>query len=204
MHSIIFGCTITRIDGGDSMDQFDTTLEAFIEGAGWLAPLLFVLLHLFRPFFFLPVIVVCIAGGILFGFIEGAILSFIGLSLMSLVSYLLVMKFPKFREKVSRAKEKVFSDKTISVSQVMILRIMPFVHFHLLSLYLIEMAKSFKEYMYFSMLGVILPAILYTAFGEIITELPWYLTTLLFAFLASIYLYIGKLNNSTPPSSSET
>jgi len=187
------------------MDQFDTTLEAFIESAGWLAPLLFVLLHLFRPFFFLPVIVVCIAGGILFGFVEGAILSFVGLSLMSFVSYLLVMKFPKFREKVSRAKEKVFSDKTISVSQVMILRIMPFVHFHLLSLYLIEMAKSFKEYMYFSMLGVILPAILYTAFGEIITELPWYLTTLLFALLAGIYLYIGKLNNnSATPSSSET
>ena len=178
------------------MGQFDTTLEAFIESAGWLAPLLFVLLHLFRPFFFLPVIVVCIAGGILFGFIEGAILSFVGLSLMSLVSYLLVMKFPKFREKVSRAKEKVFSNKTISVSQVMILRIMPFVHFHLLSLYLMEMAKSFREYMYFSLFGLILPAILYTAFGEIITELPWYLTVAILLTLVIIFRLIGKANRT--------
>ncbi|WP_017378603.1 TVP38/TMEM64 family protein [Paenisporosarcina sp. TG-14] len=178
------------------MDQFDQSLETLIEGAGWLAPLLFVLLHLFRPFFFLPVIVVCIAGGVLFGFIKGTLLSFIGLSLMSLVSYLLVIKFPKFRNKITRLKEKMFPGQTISVSQVMILRIMPFVHFHLLSLYLIDMAKSFKEYMYYSLLGLIMPAILYTAFGNVITELPWYLTAILFLFLGGIYLYIGKFNKT--------
>jgi len=178
------------------MDQFDQSLETLIEGAGWLAPLLFVLLHLFRPFFFLPVIVVCIAGGVLFGLVKGTLLSFIGLSLMSLVSYLLVIKFPKFRNKVSRLKEKMFPGQTISVSQVMILRIMPFVHFHLLSLYLIEMARSFKEYMYYSLLGLIMPAILYTAFGNVITELPWYLTAILFLFLGGIYFYVGKLNKA--------
>ncbi|WP_019414385.1 TVP38/TMEM64 family protein [Paenisporosarcina sp. TG20] len=178
------------------MDQFDQTLASFIEAAGWLAPVFFVLLHLFRPLLFIPVIVVCIAGGVLFGFLQGAVLSFIGLSLMSLVSYLLVNKFPKFQEKVSRLKEKVFKDRTISVSQVMILRIMPFVHFHLLSLYLMEMSKTFKEYMYYSLLGLIMPAVLYTAFGEIITELPWYLTGLMFIILIIIYFYIAKQNDS--------
>ncbi|MET0787010.1 MAG: VTT domain-containing protein [Paenisporosarcina sp.] len=176
------------------MDQFDKTLQTFLESAGWLAPILFVLLHLLRPFFFLPVIVVCIAGGVLFGFFEGAILSFIGLSLMSLVSYLLVMKFPKFRAKITKLKEKMFKDNSLSVSQVMILRIMPFVHFHLLSLYLIEMSKTLKEYMIFSMLGVIMPAILYTAFGEVITELPWYLSVLLLFILGTIFMYIGNRN----------
>ncbi|MGK7377486.1 TVP38/TMEM64 family protein [Planococcus sp. 1R117A] len=176
------------------MEQFEYTLETFIEGFGWLAPLLFVLLHLLRPLLFLPVILVCVIGGLVFGFWEGALLSFIGLSLMSLVSYLLVNKFPKFRKKISDLKNRMFSDRKISVGQVMILRIMPFVHFHLLSLYLMEMTKTRKEYMYYSMLGLIAPAIIYTAFGEAITEFPWYVSLTLFLVLALVYVVIGKMN----------
>lgn len=178
------------------MEPFDHSLEAFISSAGWLAPFLFVLLHIIRPFLFLPVIILCIAGGVLFGFIEGAILSFVGLSLMTLLSYVLVDKFPKFRAKMSRLKNKFFHDRTISVSQVMVLRIMPFIHFHLLSLYLMESTKSFKEYMGYSVVGVILPAVLYTAFGQVITELSWLSTALLFIILALIYSLFGKLNKT--------
>ncbi|MDG5472532.1 VTT domain-containing protein [Jeotgalibacillus sp. ET6] len=178
------------------MDQFDQSLEVFIESAGWLAPVLFVLLHVLRPFFFLPVIVVCIAGGVLFGFLEGSLLSFIGLSLMSLLSYLLVHKFPGFKKRLTRLKYKVFKDRKVTVSQVMVLRIMPFVHFHLLSLYLIEMSASFKEYLYFSLLGLIMPAVFYTAFGQVITELPWYLTILLLFVLIGIFQILGRMNKS--------
>lgn len=179
------------------MDQFDHSLEVFIDGAGWFAPILFVLLHLFRPLFFIPVIVVCIAGGVLFGFVKGAILSFIGLSLMCFASYLLINQFPKFHHGLTRMKEKLLkNDQRISVGQVMVLRIMPFVHFHLLSFYLMEITKSFKEYMYYSVLGVIMPAILYTAFGEAITELSWYSTALLFFLLVVIYSSLGKWNKS--------
>ncbi|GGM24557.1 hypothetical protein GCM10011351_07920 [Paraliobacillus quinghaiensis] len=177
------------------MDQFDQSLEMFINGAGWLAPVLFVLLHVLRPLFFLPVIVVCIAGGVLFGLVEGAILSLIGLSLMSLISYKLVNRFPKFRRNVTRLKEKVFPNRILTVGQVMVLRVMPFVHFHLLSLYLMEMTKSFKDYMYYSVLGLISPAILYTAFGEAITELPWYVTITLVIFLVGLYKYLDRRNN---------
>lgn len=175
------------------MDQFDHSLELLIEGAGWLAPLLFITLHLIRPFLFLPVIVVCIAGGVLFGFVEGTILSFIGLTLMSIISYYLVNKFPSFKKGVARLKNKVFQDRTLTVSQVMVLRIMPFIHFHLLSLYLMEMTTNFKDYVYYSAAGLVLPSILYTAFGEAITELPWYGTALLFSVLLSVYLLIGKI-----------
>lgn len=180
------------------MDQFDQSLEMFIENAGWLAPILFVLLHIIRPFLFLPVIAVCVAGGVLFGFVEGAVLSFIGLSLMSFISYFLVTKLSRFRGKLSLLQEKFFHGRTLSVGQVMILRIMPFVHFHLLSFYLIEMTKSLKEYTVYSLLGLILPAVLYTAFGEAITELPWYATSLIFLFLAVLYQVIDKLNKSRP------
>nr|WP_239584230.1 VTT domain-containing protein [Aquibacillus albus] len=168
-----------------------------MEGAGWLAPILFILLHVFRPFFFLPVIVVCITGGVLFGFVEGAILSFIGLSLMSLITYPLIKKIPWFRRGISRLKGKfIHNERTISVGQVMILRIMPFIHFHLLSFFLMEMTKSFKEYMYYSVLGLIMPAILFTAFGEAIRELPWYATMIMFLILGVILICIDKWNRS--------
>ncbi|AIY04665.1 hypothetical protein Plano_0700 [Planococcus sp. PAMC 21323] len=182
------------------MDQFDQSLEVFMDNVGWLAPFLFILLHLLRPLLFLPVIAVCIAGGYLFGFFEGAFLSFIGLTLMSWVSYILVNKFPKFQAKMSRLKDKIFPDRTLSVAQVMILRIMPFVHFHLLSLYLMEMTKSLKEYMVISALGLIAPAVLYTAFGRAISELPWYLTLSMFLLLAVVFSFIEKFQNSRPDS----
>ena len=178
------------------MDQFDQSLEVFMDNVGWLAPFLFILLHLLRPLLFLPVIAICIAGGYLFGFLEGAFLSFVGLTLMSLVSYMLVNKFPKFREKMSRLKDKIFPDRTLSVAQVMILRIMPFVHFHLLSLYLMEMTKSRKEYMVISALGLIAPAVLYTAFGQAISEFPWYTSVSMFLLLAAIFSFIEKWQNS--------
>jgi len=174
------------------MESFNEAIPRLIEDAGWLAPVLFILLHLIRPLLFIPVIVVCIAGGFLFGFVYGTIYSIIGLSLMSLFFFKLVDIFPQFRERVLRLKEKVFKDRMITVGQVMILRMMPFIHFHLLSLYLMEMTSSFKEYMRYSILGVVLPSMLYTAFGQAITEMPWYLAIIFFGILAIIFSYLGK------------
>ncbi|MTD29833.1 TVP38/TMEM64 family protein [Planomicrobium sp. YIM 101495] len=174
------------------MDSFNQSLGEFIENAGWLAPVFFVVLHLIRPFLFLPVIVVCVAGGLLFGFVEGALLSFIGLSLMGIISYLLVERMPKFRAKLTPLKKKLFGERKVSVGQVMLLRVMPFVHFHLLSLFLIESTRSFKEYAYFSILGMVMPAVLYTAFGQAIAEFSWIGSLLFFAVLLIAYIGIEK------------
>ncbi|CQR47976.1 SNARE associated Golgi protein [Paraliobacillus sp. PM-2] len=176
------------------MEQVNQSIEAFIDYAGWYAPLLFVVLHIIRPILFIPVIVVCIAGGVVFGFVEGAILSLIGLSLMSLLTYKVVYKFPKLRQSIARLKKKIFQDRMISVSQVMVLRIMPFVHFHLLSFYLMEMTNNLKGYMYYSILGLIAPAVIYTAFGEAITAFPWYVTICFFFILVLIYYFIDRRN----------
>lgn len=176
------------------MDQINHSIELFIDQAGWFAPILFVLLHVIRPILFIPVIVVCIAGGVLFGFIEGAILSLIGLSIMSILSYKVVHHFPKLHNYIAKLKQKMFQDRTMTVSQVMVLRITPFVHFHLLSFYLMEMTEDFREYTYYSILGLIAPAIIYTAFGEAITGFPWYITIFFFAILVLIYYLIDKKN----------
>ncbi|UTR15560.1 TVP38/TMEM64 family protein [Salipaludibacillus sp. LMS25] len=174
------------------MEAFNEAIPQLIDEAGWLGPALFIILHLIRPLLFIPVIVVCIIGGYLFGFFYGTLYSIIGLSLMSLGFYKLINLFPFFHKRIIKLKQKVFKDRLLTIGQVMILRMMPFVHFHLLSLYLIDMTKTYREYMIYSIGGVIFPSMLYTAFGQGITELPWYLSLIFFGLLAMIFSYLGK------------
>ncbi|WP_422122582.1 TVP38/TMEM64 family protein [Planococcus sp. X10-3] len=176
------------------MDQFDDSVKIFIENAGWMAPIFFLLLHLVRPILFLPVIAVCVLGGVAFGFVQGAVLSYAGLLLMSAIVYLMLKHLPKSHQKMTKLKERIFTDRTLSVGQVMLLRIMPFVHFQLLCFYLMDMTRNFKEYMYYSALGLTLPAIVYTAFGQSITEFPWYLTLAFLVLLVAIFLAIDRYN----------
>lgn len=180
------------------MDQLDNWIEALIENAGWMAPILFLLLHLLRPLLFLPVIAVCVLGGVAFGFFQGAVLSYFGLLLMSAITYLLLNHLPEFHIKMTKLKERVFGRRTLSVGQVMILRIMPFVHFHLLCFYLMDMTKNFKEYMYYSALGVTLPAVVYTAFGQSIAEFPWYMTLAFLFVLIAIFAAIDHFHKVHP------
>ena len=178
------------------MDQFDDSVKVFIENAGWMAPIFFLLLHLMRPFLFLPVIAVCVLGGVAFGFVQGAVLSYAGLLLMSSIVYFMLKRMPKFHQKMTDLKERIFTDRTLSVGQVMLLRIMPFVHFQLLCFYLMDMTKNFKEYMYYSALGLTLPAIVYTAFGQSITEFPWYMTLVFLFVLIAIFLAIDRYHKT--------
>lgn len=181
------------------MENFLFDLETFINNMGWFAPPIFVLLHILRPLFFLPVIVVCIAGGVLFGFWQGALFNFFGLGSMNLVFYFIIRKMPKFEAKMNQLKNKMLPDRTLTVGQVMILRIMPFIHFHLLSFYLMKMTKNLKEYMYYALLGVLLPSIIYTAFGDVITEFPWYMTLLMFVVLVFLYTLLNKFQQFRLP-----
>ncbi|WP_147803431.1 TVP38/TMEM64 family protein [Alkalicoccus halolimnae] len=174
------------------MESIQNAVFNAIEYTGWLAPILFILLHLLRPLLFLPVVLVCMAGGYFFGFWAGTVYSIIGLTLMSAVFYWIVNRFPGFQQRVAKMKRKVFQDREMTLVQVMILRMMPFVHFHLLSLYLIEMTQNFRNYMYFSTAGIILPSIMFTGFGHILMELSWGYALIIIALLGLLFVYIGR------------
>ncbi|RNA70295.1 TVP38/TMEM64 family protein [Alteribacter keqinensis] len=174
------------------MNDFIEGIPTIIERAGWLAPLIFILLHLIRPFLFLPVIVVCIAGGYFFGFFYGSLYSLVGLTLMSFFFYKVVDYFPSIRTRFSKMKQRIFKNRQLTLGQVMILRMLPFVHFHLLSLYLMEMTSSFKEYMKYSFGGLILPAMLFTAFGQAISEMSLTGSLITIGGLAVIFYLMGQ------------
>ena len=92
----------------------------------------------------------------------------------------------------------------MTIGQVMILRVMPFVHFHLLSIYLMDMTRSYREYMQYSILGVITPALLYTAFGEAMEEMPWFVSVTFLSVLLALYALLERRNKNRHPESSES
>lgn len=172
-----------------SVDSFTYVIEQ----SGWLAPLLFIMLHIFRQLFFIPVLLVCLLGGYLFGIVYGTIYSIFGLTAISFVFYFLAGFFPGLLSKLTRLKEKWFKNyHKLSFMQILVLRLVPFVHFHLVSLYLMEMSSNFKEYAKYSFYASIPPAFIFTAFGHLIHELPLISSVVLIILLLILFHFIGR------------
>lgn len=174
------------------LEQLSESIPLFIEKSGFIAPLLFVLFHLIRPLLFLPVIFVCMVGGYLFGVIYGSIFSIVGLTLMCIIFYFVAKKFPNFLSKFAKMNKKMLKKGPLTMNQIMVLRMVPFAHFHLLSLYILDQTNNFKEYTRYSFLGVIAPSIIFTSFGQMIVDLPLFYSGVLLLFLTIIFFGVRK------------
>lgn len=163
-------------------------------GAGSVfAPFIFIIFHLLRQFFFIPVAVICISGGILFGPLAGTVYSIVGLSLSSFLFYGVINRFLKTRERLLKMKNKLFGKRNLNVPQITILRLIPFIHYHLLSLCLMENKQGFKGFAYYSFLSNIPLAFFYTVFGSYISEFsPSMALILLLSLTVLIYLLREK------------
>ncbi len=177
-----------------SMEFLGNYLLAFIEKGGLFAPILFISFHLLRPLFFLPVIFICISGGILFGAIAGTLYSLIGITLSSVIFYFFVYRMPKSMQRFQKIKGKVIGKQTaLTTSQIALLRLIPFIHFHLLSLCLLEISSSWKDYTKSSLLSNIPLAFIYTFIGQWISNLtPLYVGLCLLILLPCIYMLRRK------------
>jgi uncharacterized membrane protein YdjX (TVP38/TMEM64 family) len=143
-----------------------------VSSYGAYAPLLFIFLHLLRQFLFLPVGLICVLGGLLFGVVFGTIYSVIGVTLVSMCFYGIVKRLPKAFNKIFHLKERWLGKRSqLSVGQITILRMIPFIHFHLISLCIIEITSTFKEYTKTSLYTNVPLALLYTAFGSWISQM---------------------------------
>ncbi|QSS99186.1 TVP38/TMEM64 family protein [Pontibacillus sp. ALD_SL1] len=176
------------------MNQFGTVAMTVLEASGFFAPLLFISFHLLRPLLFLPVAFICISGGILFGAVTGSIYSVIGVTLSSLLFYKMSQWMPKTLQKLVKLKHKLFGKhSSFSTSQIALLRLVPFIHFHLISLCIIEMSQGFKDYMKTSFYSNIPLAVVYTSVGQWISRLsPFVMAGFLLMLLTFIYLLRRK------------
>lgn len=183
------------IKDGDRVDDRLAMFLVIIETGGIFAPLAFILLHFLRQFLFLPVAIICVAGGVLFGTVAGTFYSIIGLFLSSFLFYVLINRMPKTHQKLSMIKKKWFGEyRNLTTGQVAILRLIPFIHYHLLSFCLLERYKSLKDYMKASFFTNIPLALFYTVFGEFISRFtPTMILIILFSLSILVYVLREKI-----------
>lgn len=165
-------------------------LLASIEVAGVLSPLFFITVHVIRPFMFLPVMIICMTGGIWFGAVEGTIYSVIGTVLSSMVFYLMIQLMPNSLQRLQQIKAKFFGRYVnMNVMQITLLRFLPFMHFHLLSLCLIDLSKDFKSYIRLSLISSVPFVIVYTLIGHYMVALsPMFIA--IFMGILMVLLYV--------------
>ncbi|WP_071395985.1 TVP38/TMEM64 family protein [Bacillus tuaregi] len=176
------------------MDESLAILLVMVQAGGVLAPVAFILFHIFRQFLFIPVTLVCMTGGILFGSVLGTIYSLIGLMVSSICFYLLIGKLPKTHEKLSNLKKKWFGEyRNVTVTQTAILRLIPFIHYHLLNFCLIEKKHEFKSYVKNCLLSNLPLAFFFSVFGEFISGFtPMIIAIILFSLMVLAYLFREK------------
>lgn len=180
---------------GDDLDNAMALLFSFIETGGILAPIVFVLFHVLRQFFFIPVPVVCMAGGILFGTTFGTLFSMVGLMISCLLFYMVIELMPKTYEKLMKIKKKWFGPHSkLTIGQIAILRLIPFVHYQLLNVMMIERAKSFGHYVVGAFWSNLPLAFFYTVFGEFISGFtPTMVIVILIALSVLFYILREKV-----------
>lgn len=171
-------------------------LFVLMEVGGVFAPIAFIFFHIIRQFLFIPVTLVCMAGGFLFGSLFGTIFSLFGLMLSSICFYFIIEKLPKTRDKLFRLKGKWFGEYlNITVTQTAILRLIPFVHFQLLNFCLIEKNRSYNGYLKDCLLTNLPLAFFYSVFGEFISGFtPSLIVIILFSLLVLAYVFREKMS----------
>src|SRR5690625_252274 len=181
--------TNKKIKVGKKLEWIDHHLQLSIEAVGIFAPILFISFHLLRPFLFLPIILICIIGGVIFGTLAGTFYSIIGITISCIVFYGIIQKLPRTLKVFSRYKQKFIGKHTqLTTAQVTLLRLIPFIHFHALSLFLIETSNDFREYTKVSLFSSIPLAIVYTTIGRWLSELsPWQIASIILLFLPLLY-----------------
>jgi len=180
------------------LEQKLALVMSFLQSGSILAPILFILFHVLRQFLFIPVVVVCITGGVLFGAFAGTLYSVIGLTLSCIAFYMAVHQFPKLMTRILQMKNKFFGSRKLNTQQIAVLRLIPFFHYQLLSLCLMETKKGIKDYSYASLLTNIPLAFIYTIFGNYIRAFSPTLIILLLLALSLLFYLVREKQTVIP------
>jgi uncharacterized membrane protein YdjX (TVP38/TMEM64 family) len=177
-----------------TIDIATSSVLTVIETTGFFAPIVFIFFHMIRQFLFIPVVVVCIAGGVLFGAEFGTVYSVIGLTGASMVFYLFSKVFPTVLQRFEKMKDKWLGHYTcLSTGQIIILRMIPFVNFSLISLCILEKTKTFRRYTKVSLFTHIPSSLCFTFLGASIQTLsPIYLILLVLVLFLLVYFLREK------------
>ncbi|WP_377888679.1 TVP38/TMEM64 family protein [Alkalihalobacillus sp. R86527] len=137
-------------------------LRLWISSFGLYAPLIFLIATIGRPFILFPTSVLSIAGGLVFGPYIGTILAVVGGSTGALLFFLAARKLglkalPAFLRKRGERLEKGLAEQ--GFAYVLLLRLVPFLHFDLVS-YVCGVSNVDKKKYYLATLVGMLPGAL--------------------------------------------
>ncbi len=140
----------------------------WINGLGWLAPVLFLILYSLASLMFLPTMILTLAGGAIFGPIMGTVLNLIGATFGAAFSFLITRHF--FYDWCSRKRGERLNQLITGVEQkgwifVALLRLFPIVPFNIVNYGLGITGIRFRLYIITTFIFLIPAEIIYTYFG---------------------------------------
>jgi len=118
--SVIFTLCIALYTKGISFSAISAYIDTILRKAGWLAPLLYILLYMLRPITLLPATILTILAGAIFGGIYGSIYTIIAATASAIVTYgigsylgkdgivKMTRSYPKSKAWLSRLQEQGF------------------------------------------------------------------------------------------------
>ena len=149
-------------------------IQAQLRETGSWAPVLYLLFFTFLPAIFFPVAVLALAGGLVFGLIEGSVYTLIGAALNCAFMFIIARKFmpdekrqelsQKFGPKWQKRLQK--SAGRSSFILLVILRLIPLFPYNLINYGFALTSMSFRNYMIASMIGIIPGTLVFVNLGE--------------------------------------
>ena len=196
---LIIGAIFLRCTGVNNLEE----LETIIKKSGKLAPLIYIGLFSILPSFFIPVTILAMAAGYVFGIIPAVIYTFIAAFINSTLTYFLGkyvaydfindIANEKYHDVYIKLKEK--SNGKEGFIFMLIVRLLPFVPYTLLNYMSGAVGFSYPVFISSSMLGILPGIFIYTNIGTNLTELGsrnFYISILIFAIFVSITTLIAK------------
>ena len=158
---IFVACAIT-------FQQHSLEIIDWIDDLGWFAPVLFVVTYTIASIFFLPTMVLTLAGGAIFGPIIGVLINLIGATCGAAFSFLITRHliydwFSKKRK--ARLNKLIIEVDKKGWTVVAFLRLFPIIPFNLVNYGLGLTGISFRLYLLTTAVFLIPAEIIYTYFG---------------------------------------
>lgn len=179
-------------------------MKEFIESFGVIAPIVYVLMFAVLPIFFFPVPILAVAGGLVFGFVEGSLLTFFGAVINCYLMFIMSRKFGRNyvkdllkRKLTEKQHKRIFdvSDDKLMMSLV-ILRLIPLVPYNLINYGYGLTNISLSKYMIASVLGIIPGTIVFLNFGATSSNVfswQFLVASLMVVLLTVGSIYISKI-----------
>lgn len=196
---LLAGAIFLRYSGIENLQE----LEMIIQNSGTLAPLIYIALFSILPTFFMPVTILAMAAGYVFGILPAGIYTFIAAFINSTLTYFLGkyvaydfindLANEKYPDVYNKLKEK--SNGKEGFIFMLIVRLLPFVPYTLLNYMSGAVGFSYPVFISSSMLGILPGIFIYTNIGTNLAELGsknFYISILIFVIFVSITTIIAK------------